>query len=168
MAHSLAVDGIDTPRLRLVPLSVHDAAAIVHGQRPLEDRWAPDYPTDATLVAAGLVVTAQAEGRELAPWTAYQIVRRSDGKAVGGCGFVWGEPDRAGNVHVSFSIVDSARGEGYGPEALRAIIAFAKQHPEVTRVLAETAHTNTEGLGVFQEAGMRRAGADDHLVYFEA
>lgn len=163
-----AMDGIDTPRLRIVPLSVEEADAMVHGQRPAGGDWAPDYPTDATLVAAGLVVTAQAEGRELGPWTPYQVRRRADGIAVGGCGFVLGEPDRDGRVQVSFSIVESAQGHGYGAEALSALIAFAKSQPGVTRVLAETAHTNAYGIGVYERAGMRRVGANGQLVFFEA
>jgi RimJ/RimL family protein N-acetyltransferase len=163
-----AMDGIDTERLRLVPLSLTEASALVHGRRPAEDRWAPDYPTDSTLVAAGLIVTADAEGRDLGPWTAYQVIRREDGMAVGGCGFTMGEPDLDGHVQVSFSLVDSAHGHGYAAEALRAIIAFAKQQPGVTRVLAETAGTNTPRIAVFERAGMRRAGSDGPLVFFEA
>jgi RimJ/RimL family protein N-acetyltransferase len=162
------MDGIDTPRLRMVPLSLQDAAAMVHGQRPVQDRWAPDYPTDATLVAAGLVVTADAEGRDLRPWTAYQVIRRSDGVAVGGCGFALGGPDVQGRVNISFSIVESACGEGYAIEALTAMIGWAKAQASVTRVLAETAATNTGGISVYERAGMRRAGSDGQLVFFEA
>jgi RimJ/RimL family protein N-acetyltransferase len=168
MTATPAMDGIETQRLQLVPLSLDEAFAMVNGHRPVEDRWAADYPTDASLVAAGLVVTAEAEGRELGPFTAYQIVCREDGRAVGGCGFIEGGPDPAGHVHVSFSLVDSARGHGYASEALAAIIAFAKDQPGVTRVLAETAGTNTSRIAVFEDAGMRRAGSDGELVFFEA
>ena len=168
MALTPAMDGIDTPRLQIVPLSLEEADAMVHGQRPVEHRWAPDYPTDATLVAAGLVVTAEAEGRDLRPWTAYQVIRRSDGVAVGGCGFGLGGPDPQGRVNIAFSIVDSERGQGYAAEALSAMIAWAKRQPGVTRVLAETAATNTLGLQVFERSGMRRTGSDGQLVFFEA
>jgi RimJ/RimL family protein N-acetyltransferase len=162
------MDGIDTPRLRIVPLSLEEATAIVHGERPVEDRWASDYPTDATLVAAGLVVTAEAEGRDLRPWSAYQVIRREDERAVGGCGFPFDGPDPQGRVMISFSIVDSARGEGYAAEALEAMIGWAKRQPGVTRVLAETAATNIRAIHVYERAGMRRAGSDGQLVFFEA
>lgn len=168
LALSHAMAGMTTPRLRIVPLSYDEALAMVHGQRPVEDRWAPDYPTDASLVAAGLVVTAEAEGRRLEPWTAYQIVRRADGRVIGGCGFPLGGPDPQGRVLLGFSIVDSAVGENYPSEALSALIAWAKAQPGVTRVLAETASTNLLGLRVYENAGMRRAGSDGDLVFFEA
>jgi RimJ/RimL family protein N-acetyltransferase len=161
------MDGLTTPRLRIVPLQLDEALAMVHGQRPVEERWAPDYPTDASLVAASLVVTAEAEGRPLGSWGAYQIVRRADGKVVGGVGFPIGGPDPQGRVLMGFSIVESAAGESYAAEALRAVIAWAKAQPGVTRVLAETAATNTRGVDVYEQAGMRRAGSDGQLVFFE-
>jgi RimJ/RimL family protein N-acetyltransferase len=159
---------VDTHRLHIVPLALEEAEALLHGQRPVDDHWAPDYPTDATLVAAGVVVTAAAEGRDLGPWTAYQVQRREDGMAIGGVGFSLGEPDREGRVRVTFSLVDSAAGHGFAAEAVHAMIDFAKRQPGVTRVLAETAETNPQGLCAFEHAGMRRAGAHDGLVSFEA
>ena len=167
MALSPAMDGLTTPRLRIVPLSLDEASAMVHGQRPVEDRWAPDYPTDASLVAAGIVLAAEADGFALGPWTGYQIVRRSDGLVIGGCGFVLGGPDPQGRVSIAFSIVESLDDESYAAEALRALIAWAKSQPDVTRVLAETAATNTRGVRVYEQAGMRRAGSDGQLVFFE-
>jgi RimJ/RimL family protein N-acetyltransferase len=160
--------GFETPRLRIVPIPYEDAEAMLHGRRPAEDRWAPDYPTDSTLVAAGVVVTAVAEGRDLGPFGSYQIIRRADEMAVGGCGFVLGGPDEHGCVQVSFSLVGSAEGHGLAPEAMEALIAFAKELPGVRRVVAETAQTNTAGLEVYEQAGMRLAGWDGELVLLEA
>jgi RimJ/RimL family protein N-acetyltransferase len=163
-----AMRAIETPRLILVPLSIETATAMVNGHRPNGVNWARDYPTDSTLVAAGLVLAAEAEGHALTPWGPYQIVVREDGRVVGGCGFVMGGPDLRGHVQIGFSIADSERGEGYATEAVEALIAFAKAQPGVTRVLADTARTNAATIGVFEAAGMRRAGADGELVFFEA
>jgi len=52
-------------------------------------------------------------------------------------------------------------------EAVAALVAWARRQPGVTRVLAETACTNTAALAVYEAAGMRRAGADGDLVFFE-
>lgn len=165
---AIATPAIDTPRLRLIPLSRDDAAALIHGERPAHANWAPDYPTDSTLVAAGALLTADAEGRPLDEWTNYQMVVRADGRAIGGCGFVLGGPDAGGHVQITFCIVESARGQGYAAEAVEALVAWAKGQPEVTRVLADTACTNAAAIAVFEQAGMRRAGSDGDLVFFEA
>jgi RimJ/RimL family protein N-acetyltransferase len=160
-------DRIETSRLRLVPLSLGDAAALVNGHRPPDARWAEGYPTDGTLVAAGLVIAAEAEGRPLGPWTIYQIVRRTDGVVVGGCGFLE-PPDAHGHVHVGFGVAPGERGRGYAGEALRALIEWARRRPEVTRVLADAAATNLDSIAVMEAAGMRRAGSDGQLVLYEA
>jgi RimJ/RimL family protein N-acetyltransferase len=161
------MDAIETQRLQLVPLSLADAAALVNGHRPEYARWAEGYPTDATLVAAGLVVTAEAEGRPLAPWGTYQMIRREDGLVLGDCGF-HGPPDHHGFVHVGYGVADEARSQGYATEALSGLIAWAQRRAEVTRVLADAACTNHPSLRVMENAGMRRAGSDGDLVYFEA
>jgi RimJ/RimL family protein N-acetyltransferase len=159
---------LQTPRLRLVPLSLEDAHAILEGRRPVEDRWAPDYPTDATLVVSGMLVTAAAEGRDFGPWTAYQMIRRSDDMVIGGVGFALGEPDPDGAVHLTYSIVDSEAHEDYAAEGVGAMIAFARSQEGVTRVVAETSQTNLFGIHVYESAGMKRAGGDQQLVFFEA
>src|SRR3954451_15473889 len=99
------MERIETSRLRLGPLSLGDAAAMVNGHQPEDARWVAGYPTDGTLVAAGLVVTAEAEGRPLGPWTTYQMVRSADGSVIGDCGFL-GPPDAQGHVHVGYGVAE--------------------------------------------------------------
>lgn len=159
---------IETERLRLVPLGLADATAIVHGHRPAGARWADGYPTDRTLVVAGSVVTA--EGRPeggLGPYRSYQIVRREDGVVIGDCGFL-GPPDEHGDVHVGFGIADVVQGHRYAGEAVRALIAWARTQPEVARVVADVALTNIASRRVLEGAGMRRTGTAAGLVFYEA
>ncbi|HVL94892.1 MAG TPA: GNAT family N-acetyltransferase [Solirubrobacteraceae bacterium] len=161
------MDAIDTQRLRLVPLSVTDAHALVNGHRPGADSWADGYPTDGTLVAAGLVVTAHATEGGLGRWGVYQMVRRADGVILGDCGFL-GPPDHRGCVHVGYGLAEPERDHDYAVEALAALVAWARAQPEATRVLADVAPTNLATVRVLEAAGLRRAGADDRLVYYEA
>jgi RimJ/RimL family protein N-acetyltransferase len=160
------MEPIETHSLRLVPLDLPDAAAMVNGHRPVGARWADGYPTDATLVAAGLVVTAAAEGRPLAEWGAYQIVRRSDGVVIGDCGFL-GPPDHHGWVHAGHVVVEAETEGDSAVEAFGALIAWAKARPGVTRVMADAACTHHASIRVMEGAGMRRAGSDGQLVYYE-
>ncbi len=161
------MQGIETARLRLRPLPLDHARAILDGRRPDDARWAPGYPTDGTLVAAGLVVTEDAGGQELGPWTTYQIVRREDDVVLGDCGF-FGPPDEAGDVHIGVGICVPERGQGYATEALRALIAWSRNHSEVRRVVADAALTNLDSILVMERAGMRRVGNDERLVYYAA
>jgi RimJ/RimL family protein N-acetyltransferase len=167
VARGIIRDAILTPRLRLVALSLGDAAAMVNGHHPEGARWSPGYPTDGTLVAAGIVVTAEAEGRGAGPWVTYQMVRRSDAMVLGDCGFI-GPPDSRGWVHVGYGVAWPERDQGYATEALRGLIEWARGRPEVTKVLADAACTNLPSIRVMENAGMRRAGSDGELVYYEA
>lgn len=159
---------IETDHLRLVPLGLADAAALVHGHRPPGARWAPGYPTDLTLVVAGLVVTEEGqEGHALGPFRGYQMVRREDGMVIGDCGFL-GPPDEHGTVHVGFAVAEAVAAYRLAGEALRAVIEWTVEQPEVTRVLADAAPTNIATLRVLEQAGMRRLRQDGDLVVFEA
>ena len=150
-------------------MTLEVAEAIVDGLRPADpDEWAPDYPTDATLIGASMLVAAAAEGREDELWGFYQSIRRDRGRVVGGGGFGRTPPDAGGEVHVGYSIAPSERGAGFEVEAVRGLVGWALRHPGVTRVLAETAATNEDGLAVYAAAGMRRRPDGGDVVVFEA
>ena len=142
------------------------AQAIVDGLRPADPAaWAPDYPTEAALVAASMIVAAAAEGREEELWGSYQLVRRDTGRVIGGGGFGRTPPDARGEVHVGYSIAASEQGAGFAAEAVRGLVGWALGRPDVTRVLAETATTNARGIATYEAAGLRRrAGAGDVVV----
>ena len=167
MARAELIETIETVRLRLAPLALSDAAAMINGHRPERARWVEGYPTDGSLVSACFVLTAEAEGRALGPWTAYQIARKPDGAIIGDSGFL-GPPDHLGHVHLGYGIAEVAHHQAYATEALTALIAWARNRPEVTRILADTAHTNQASIRVMEGAGMRRAGSDGEIVYYEA
>jgi RimJ/RimL family protein N-acetyltransferase len=161
------MDPIETQRLRLVPLDLAAATAMLNGHRPAGARWADGYPTDGTLVAAGIVVTAEVEGDPLGPWRVYEVLRRSDDVAIGVCGFP-APPDHHGWVRVGWSFADVEDKIELATEAFAGMMAWAKAHPGVTRVTGDAASTNLDSIRVMEGAGMRRAGSDGQLVYYES
>ena len=133
--------------------------------RPPGRRVADGYPTDATYVAAGIVVTAHAEHRDLGPYTTYQIIRQLDGVVVGDCGF-HGLPDDRGAVEIGYNIAPSAAGRGYGTEAVEALIGFALLQHGVKRVYGETTRANVASRRVMEKAGMRLADTHGELLVY--
>jgi RimJ/RimL family protein N-acetyltransferase len=154
---------IETARLRLVPLSSDDALAIVHGERPAGAVWAAEYPLDGTLVAASLLLTAEAEGRPPAELGSYQITLRKTGMVVGDCGF-FASPDDAGLLHVACEVCRSERGQGFATEALSALLDWVRQLPHPPRLVAEA--TTREGQRLLERVGMREYERRDRLVYY--
>ena len=155
---------IETERLRLVPLSLADATAIVHGLRPTGARWADGYPMEGTLVAAGLIVTAEEEGKPFGPWRSYQVVRKEDETVIGDCGFD-GPPDPDGDVHLGCAICVVARGHGYGTESVEGLLEWAHAQRGIRHVLAEA--SSEPAKRVLRGAGMKAYDERSRLVYYQ-
>ena len=162
-----AAGDLVTQRLVLHRLSAGEArelAAGTPGERP--SWWDPDYPMDGDVSAARrfLRCCAQADGPPHPG--AYEIRRRDDGRAIGGVDF-HGPAGPDGSVTVGYGLVPSARGHGYATEALRAVLAFARQ-TGIARVKGDADHDNLASQRVMTAAGMRPVGQDDRVRYYEA
>jgi RimJ/RimL family protein N-acetyltransferase len=156
---------IFTPRLLMVELGVEEAVALVDGRGGSGRTWAPGYPDDGALVAAGFVMTAAKHGRDLESFGTYEIIRRRDGAVIGAAGF-FGPPDETGSVRVGYGLAESARGHGYATEALRGLLDWARGQDGLTCVVADTTRTNQASQRVMERAGMQRVGEDGELLYY--
>ncbi|WP_398866398.1 GNAT family N-acetyltransferase [Streptomyces stephensoniae] len=159
------VGDLVTARLVLHPMTVGEAERMVAGESPGEGRWAPGYPTDEDVSAAERFLGNCAAAGDPRPWGLYEIRRREDGRAIGGVGF-HGPPDERGALTIGYGIVPSAQGRGYASEALRGLLLFAREHG-VARVKGDADHDNIASQHVMAAAGMRPAGEDDRVRYFE-
>jgi RimJ/RimL family protein N-acetyltransferase len=155
---------IETERLRLVPLAAADAAAMVEGVRPEGANWCEGYPMEGTLVAAGMLLKAEAEGQPFGPFVSHQIVRVADGMVIGDVGFD-GPPDADGDLHIGCGLCVPARGQGYAREAVRALIDWAHRQPGIRYVNAEAA--TPEAKRLLRAVGMQPFDQRARLVYFQ-
>lgn len=143
---------VATLRLDLCPLTAVELDALISGCRL--SGWAPDFPqpldSDAATVAfqAGLFDAAQV--------LAYRLIRERDGGlAIGTVGFT-GLPV-AGTVELSFSVVPSRRRQGFGREAVEAVVRSALAAPGIHTVMAYTAADNAASRALLLSAGFRPA-----------
>ncbi|MFF4078775.1 GNAT family N-acetyltransferase [Streptomyces sp. NPDC001777] len=154
-----------TARLVLHPMTVGEAERLVAGEPDGDARWAPGYPADGDVFAARRFLGACADTGDPRPFGNYEIRRREDGRIIGGMGF-HGPMDESGSVTIGYGLVPSARGKGYASEALRELLLFARAHG-VTRVKGDADHDNVASHRVMTAAGMRPAGEDERVRYFE-
>jgi RimJ/RimL family protein N-acetyltransferase len=117
--------------------------------------WVDGGPFQGTRDAAGMLLKAYEAGVHRPEWGVFALVRREDGRAVGGIGF-HGPPDEDGRVEVGYDLAEAARGHGYATEGLRALTAWALERDEVTSVCATTEPDNTASQAVIARAGFRR------------
>ncbi|MEU6366365.1 GNAT family N-acetyltransferase [Streptomyces sp. NPDC046931] len=120
--------------------------------------WIEGGPFQGTREAAGMVTAAYEDGAYRPEWGLYVLVRKEDGRAVGGMGF-HGAPDGEGRAEVGYDLAPAARGHGYATEALRALAARALAREDVHTLLAVVDGDNLASHGVVARAGFRRTGA---------
>lgn len=159
------MDDLVTERLVLHPMTLGEAERVVAGESHSDARWAPGYPTEGDVSAARRLLSTCAISGDPQPFGTYEIRHRDDGRAIGGVGF-HGPPDENGSVTIGYGLVPSARGEGHASEALRGLLLFARAHG-VTRVKGDADHDNIASQRVMTAAGMRPAGEDERVRYFE-
>ncbi|MFH7595552.1 GNAT family N-acetyltransferase [Streptomyces racemochromogenes] len=156
---------LQTARLVLHPMTTGEAERVVAGAPDGEARWATGYPTEGDVLAARRFLRTCADTGDPGPFGNYEIRLREDGTAIGGVGF-HGPADETGTVTIGYGLIPSARGSGYASEALRALLRLARARG-ATRVRGDADHDNTASHHVMTAAGMRPAGQDERVRYFE-
>lgn len=160
------MDGVlHTARLELVLLKPEEARDLAAGRNANGYPWADGYPLGSTLLRAELTAAAAAQQRPLGPFGTYQLVRRADDRVIGDVGFM-GPPDATGAVSVGCAITEDARGQGYGTEALSALLDWVRRQSGLTCVLADTTRSNLASQRLLERVGLRRIGEDGELLYY--
>lgn len=146
-------------------MTATDAERVVAGEPDDGVRWAPGYPTDGDVAAARRFLATCADTGDPQPFGNYEIRHRGSGRAIGGLGF-HGPVDEKRTVTIGYGLAPSARGRGYASEALRGLLLFARTRG-VTCVKGDADHGNIASQRVMTAAGMRPAGQDERVRYFE-
>lgn len=98
---------------------------------------------------------------ELEGWGQWYFVLRNgkDGeqRPIGNGGFK-GRPDAEGRVEIGYSILERHQRRGYAPEAVRALVSWAFDHREVTRVEAHTLPGLAPSIRVLEKCGFELVG----------
>lgn len=114
--------------------------------------WLEGGPFQGTLEAAGMLLKAYEAGVHRPEFGLFALVRRRDGRAVGGMGF-HGAPDEEGTAEVGYDLVESARGNGYATEALRTLCEWALARDDVRSLFATVESDNAPSRAVIARAG---------------
>ena len=157
---------IRSSRLELVPLGPDLLAALVDGRRDeaeailgaaIPEGW-PDGD-DARLLR--LRLDELREHPASAPWLLRALILDETGQMVGHAGF-HGPPGTNGAglpdaVEVGYTIFDRFQRSGYATEAVRALVAWARDQGVAT-VVASIAPANEPSLAVARKLGFVQTG----------
>ncbi|CAB4851468.1 unannotated protein [freshwater metagenome] len=147
-----------TERLILETLSRDEAAAIRDRDRSGR-AWAYDYPSESDRVVAAIVGEAGDYYSEADTWGPLQIRLAQSGLAIGGVGML-SAPDGDGSAEIGYGLVESARGQGHGGEAVVAVIRWAGSQG-LRSIVAMTSPDNVASQRLLIRNGFARAGVID-------
>jgi RimJ/RimL family protein N-acetyltransferase len=70
---------------------------------------------------------------------------------------------------IGYSLLDQFQGKGFATEALHGFLDWAKQHPGLRKVIADTFPHLAASIRVLEKNGFARrgAGADEGSIRFE-
>jgi RimJ/RimL family protein N-acetyltransferase len=150
---------LETARLVLEPVTVAFARSVLAGDRPA--RAAPGWPHADTLDA--LRPYAEHGSDDVpGPWL---VVVREPRALIGECGW-YAPPGDDGEVEIGYGFAAPSRGNGYGTEAVRALVAWVTAQPGVRRVVANVEATNTPSRRLLERLGFTVTAVDAALVRY--
>jgi RimJ/RimL family protein N-acetyltransferase len=123
-----------------------DVPPPTHWPPPLNDEHSQKYFLDALLNAAP----------NHAGWHLWYCLRREP-RALLGCAGFKGIPAN-GLVEIGYSKLEEHQRKGYCTEAVRALIGWAFQHPDVNTVIAHTLVGLVPSIRVMEKCGLVFAG----------
>jgi ribosomal protein S18 acetylase RimI-like enzyme len=158
-----------TERLRLVDLSLGQLMSRLNSPCQLENELglilAQRVLTKPECKAIGIKIRNMERHTEsYHPWFTFWLISvKKNHYIVGMVGFK-GNPNTQGLVEIGYGINPHHQNQGYATEAVRAMIAWAFQHPTCKAVLAETKLSNLASQRVLVKAGMRIYKETDHAI----
>ena len=136
---------IETKRLRIYPAAREQMEAFIAAE------------TDADLKTA---YTEMLEGCLRHPdqwqWYAMWMIELRDGTHIGDLCFKGLGAN--GTVEIGYGVLEEYQGQGYAAEAVDAVVVWALDQPDVTRVEAETAPNNRASQRVLDKCGFLPSG----------
>jgi RimJ/RimL family protein N-acetyltransferase len=151
---------LDTPRLTLTPVTVAAARAVVGGDLAAVP-GAPGWPHADTLDALR-PYAAHGSDDVPGPWL---VTLRETGLVIGECGW-YGPPGDDGEVEIGYGFVAAYRGQGYGTEAVRALVGWVRTQPGVRTVTAGTEVTNLASRRLLERLGFTVAATAGPTVRY--
>ncbi len=159
---------IATTKLTLIPCEARHLDAYASGKAILGDLLGVSVP-DAWPVfpeAFGYWRYLLAYDPAYIGWANWIIVHQNDASVIGECSFK-GRPDSLGSISLGYGIVPEYRCQGYGLEAVQALIRWAFAQSQVSAIHAETQDSNTASIRILEKIGMSLMVVQDGRLHWQ-
>ena len=136
---------IKTERLRIYPAAREQMEAFIAAETDA------DLKTAYTEMLAGCL-----RHPDQWHWYAIWMIELRDGTHIGDLCFKGLGAN--GTVEIGYGVLEEYQGQGYAAEAVDAVVVWALDQPDVTRVEAETAPDNRASQRVLEKCGFLPSG----------
>ncbi|MBE9229859.1 GNAT family N-acetyltransferase [Phormidium sp. LEGE 05292] len=154
---------IKTPRLKLIPCPLDVAEASIFNPSLVAEILGAGVPKDwqKTEVQDFLPMYAQmlVDDPTSLGWGVWLMIQTQENTLIGDLGF-GGKPDESGSLEIGYEVFAAYRNQGYGFEAVQALVNWAFSHPELKRLIAHCPIDNLASVRILEKLGMERL----HLV----
>jgi len=154
---------IKTARLKLIPCPLEVAEASIFNPSRVAEILGASVPEDwqKAEVQEFLPMYAQmlVDDPTKLGWGVWLMIQIQENILIGDLGF-GGKPDESGSLEIGYEVFTVYRNQGYGFEAVEALVSWAFSHPELKRLTAHCPVDNLASRRILEKLGMERL----HLV----
>ncbi|MCR3757540.1 GNAT family N-acetyltransferase [Clostridium felsineum] len=166
----MSLKNINTDRLILIPITLNLAKDLMAGSndelKKLGIKPNENWPTSDTKDILPIISKNLEKDKIPSGFETWPIIRKDTMQVIGDIGF-HGKPNENGEVEVGYGIVENQRKQGFGFEALSAIIDWANLQKNVSIIKAECLIENKPSLRMLEKVGMKEVDRDNELIYWE-
>ena len=160
---------LDTPRLRLLPITLEIVEAVVRGDRGAAEglvgaRFPDDWPNEDLIARAfPFSLDAIRAAPDMRLWGDSLVLPRDGARIIGSVVFKGRPTD--GIAEVGYGIEEGSRSQGLASEATLACVEWALDQPGIDAVRATTFPWHHASLGVIRRCGMVACGTRSHELF---
>jgi RimJ/RimL family protein N-acetyltransferase len=157
----------ETPRLRVRPFTLVDVEDFVayraHPDVARHQSW-----SDYTLERGRALIESMQHSQPGMPgqWYQFALEDRADRTLVGDLALRVNDTELR-EAEVGFSLAPNRQGQGYGTEALRALLGYAFGALGLHRIIAVTDVLNVPAAALLERVGMRQEAHFHENVFFK-
>jgi [ribosomal protein S5]-alanine N-acetyltransferase len=153
---------LQTDRLTLLPITRDLVEAVLSGDRALAEKLVgarfPDLWPGRALVERAFSCPIEKLRRDPDAWLwGARVLVPKDESVIVGSVVLNGRPD-GGVVEVAYGVDEAFQGKGYATEGTRAVVTWALEQREVSRVQACTFPWHRASQKVLEKVGMHQVG----------
>lgn len=151
------MDVLETDRLVLRHFALEDAAFILELlNEPGWMRYIGDRGVDSLENARKYIENVPCASYSRHGFGLWAVELKEDRSLVGMCGLI--KRDTLEDVDIGFALLSRYEGKGYAREAAKATLDYARDHLELSRIVAITTMDNNRSGSLLERIGMRYEG----------